>query len=256
MSERLKDKVAIVTGGGRGIGRAVSLAFAREGAKVVVNAAHAETAGGVAKEIEAMGGKAVAVEGDVRKRQQVDAMVKAALDNFGKIDILVNCAGVTRDMGMHKMTEQDWDDVVDICLKGNFNTTQAVTGWMVPQVRKEREEGKEPPARKIINTTSGAVRGNPGQANYCSAKAGIIGLTRSNAKEFGRHNILVNAISPVALTEMTEHMKEEFERRTVLGRIGDADKDIAPVFVFLASEEANYITGQVIGVNGGLDTQY
>lgn len=256
MTERLKDKVAIVTGGARGIGRAVCLAFAREGAKVIVNDIAAEGAREVVSQIEELGGKAMAFAADVRDKPGIEAMVDAAISNFGRVDILVNSAGITRDMAMYKIAEKDWDDVIDICLKGAFIVTQAVTRWMVSQAKKEREGGMPPAPRKIINVTSGAVRGNPGQANYCAAKAGIIGLTRSNARELGRYNIMVNAVSPVALTELTQHMKEAFERLIILGRIGDVEKDIAPVFVFLASDEANYITGQLIGVNGGLDTQY
>jgi 3-oxoacyl-[acyl-carrier protein] reductase len=254
MGERLKDKVAIITGGGRGIGRAICLAFAKEGAQVVISEVDTEPANEVVKEIKGLGGKAIAIKADVRYKQETEELAKTAIDNFGKIDILVNNAGVTRDMAMFKMKDADWDDVVDVCLKGSFNCTQAVTNYMVPQARKAREEGKIPPARKIINVTSGAgVRGNPGQANYSAAKAGIMGLTKSNAKEFARHNILVNAICPVALTRITEGMKEDFERRIPLGRLGNPEKDIAPVVVFLASDDANYITGQVIPVNGGLD---
>jgi len=256
MHKRLNGKVAIITGGSRGLGRAVCLAFAREGADVVINDIDSEAVLALASDIENMGNGVLVITGDVRDKQKMEAMVEAAIDKFNKIDIVVNSAGVIRDMAMYKMAENDWNDVMDVCLKGTFIVTQAVTGWMVPQARKEREEGKQSPARKIINITSGAVRGNPGQANYCAAKAGIIGLTRSNAKEFGRHNILVNAVSPVALTEMTQDMKETLARATVLGRIGDPEIDIAPVFCFLASDEANYITGQIIGVNGGLDTQY
>lgn len=254
MCQRLKDKVAIVTGGGRGLGKAFCLVFAREGAKVVVNEVDIETAEAVVKEIEAAGGKAMAVKADVRNHQEVDAMVKTTLGKFGTIDILVNNAGIARDMAMFRMTEKDWDDVVDISLKGAFLCTQAVTSVMVAEARKAKEEGKEVPARKIINLTSGSgVRGNPGQANYSAAKAGIMGLTKSNAKELARYNILVNALCPVALTRITEPMQEDFAKRIPLGRVGDTEKDIAPAAVFLASDEANYITGQVIAVNGGLD---
>ncbi len=256
MDRRLRDKVAIVTGGANGIGRAVCLAFARQGANVVIFDTAAGAAETVVSEIEKMGQRALFVQGDVRDRQCVDDMVRATVDNFARIDVLVNCAGINRDMPMYRMTDKDWDDVVDISLKGTFIVTQAVINWMVPQAKGEQTEGKQPPARKIINVTSGAVRGNSGQANYCAAKAGIIGLTRSNAREFGRYNILVNAISPLSLTEMTQNMNQELTGRTVLERLGDPDKDIAPVFVFLASDDANYITGQVIGVNGGMDTQY
>jgi len=254
MCQRLSGKVAIVTGGGQGLGRGFSLAFAREGADVVVNEVDMDSAQKVVKEIEGLGARALAVKADVRSKAEVDAMVKATLDQFGRIDVLVNNAGITRDMAMYKLTEKDWDDVLDICLKGTFVCTQSVTGYMVAEARKAQEGGKPAPCRKIINLTSGAgVRGNPGQANYAAAKAGIMGLTKATAKEFARYNILINALCPVALTRMTQAMKENFESRVPLGRLGDPEKDIAPAAVFLASDEANYITGQTIGVNGGLD---
>ncbi|MFC2001548.1 SDR family oxidoreductase [Chloroflexota bacterium] len=256
MNKKLKDKVAIITGGASGIGRAVCLAFAKHGARVMIFDTASVEAETVISEIEEMSQLALFIQGDVRDRQRVDAMVRTTLDNFNKIDVVVNCAGIIRDMLMYKMTDKDWDDVIDICLKGTFTVTQAVINWMTPQAIKEQKEGKQPPARKIINVTSGAVRGNTGQANYCAAKAGIIGITRSNARELGRYNILVNAISPLSLTDMTQNIKEELTNRTILKRVGDPEKDIAPMFVFLASDDANYITGQVIGVNGGLDTQY
>ena len=251
MGERLKDKVAIVTGGGRGIGAAICTAFAKEGASVVVSDIDIEPAKEIAKRIEDQGGKAIAIKTDVCNRQEVEELAKATIDTFGKIDILVNNAAILRVVSMFKMTEKDWDEVVDICLKGSFNCTQAVTKYMVAQAK---EEGKEPPARKIINFTSASgIRGNPGQASYSAAKAGIIGLTKSNAEEFARYNILVNAISPLALTRMSESAKEDLEQRIPLGRLGDPEKDIAPVAVFLASDDANYITGQVIVVSGGRD---
>ncbi len=254
---RLDGRVVAVTGGGRGIGRAICLAFAKEGARVVVNDVDIEPANEVAKEIEKLGQKAVVVQADVRYRDQAQRIVDAAIDNFGKIDIMVNNAGTTRDLALHRMTEKDWDDVVDIALKGSFNCTQAVAGQMVEQAKKELQGG-EAAARKIINLTSGSgVRGNPGQANYSSAKAGVIGLTKATAKELARYNILVNAICPFAATRITDGMsdelKEAFTKRVPLGRWGDPEKDIAPVVVFLASDDANYITGQVIIVSGGLD---
>ena len=254
MGERLKDKVAIVTGGGRGIGAAICTAFAKEGASAVVSDIDIEPAKEIAKSIEAEGGKAIAIKTDVCNRQEVGELAKATIDKFGRIDILVNNAAILRVVFMFKMTEKDWDEVLDICLKGSFNCTQAVTKYMVAQAKKAKEEGKEPPARKIINFTSASgIRGNPGQASYSAAKAGIIGLTKSNAEEFARYNILVNAISPLALTRMSESAKEDLEKRVPLGRLGDPEKDIAPVVVFLASDDANYITGQVIVVSGGRD---
>ncbi|MFC1873043.1 SDR family NAD(P)-dependent oxidoreductase [Chloroflexota bacterium] len=256
MTARLENKVAIVTGAAQGIGLAISRAFAAEGASVMLGDVNEATINAAAAEITARGAKAKAIRCDVRDANSVKQIVAGAVDKFGGLDIVVNSAGITRDMAMFKMTEDDWDSVVDIALKGSFMLTQAATGWMVPQAKKEREAGGESAPRKIINITSGAVRGNVGQANYSAAKAGIIGLTRANAREFGKYNILVNAICPVALSPMTAHLKEPLEKATMLGRVGDVDKDIAPVFVFLASAEANYITGQIIGVNGGLDTQY
>ena len=257
MVERLKDKVAIVTGGGRGIGAGVSVVFAKEGASVVVADVDIEPAKEVVRRIEDRGGQAIAVKADVRSRREVGEMVNAAIDKFGKTDILVNNAGILPTGAaavLHRMAEKDWDDAVDVTLEGSFNCTQAVAGYMVPQAKKAREEGKPIPARKIINLASGAgIRGEAGQAAYCAAKAGIMGLTKSNVKELARYNILVNAISPAALTMMSESAKEDLEKRIPLGRVGDPERDIAPLAVFLASDEANYITGQVIPVDGGLD---
>jgi len=254
MGERLKDKVAIVTGGGRGVGAAISIAFAREGASVVVTATNIEPVNEVVDRIEDVGGKAIAIRTDVSNRQEVEELAQATVNEFGRIDILVNNAAVLRTMPMFKLTEKDWDDVVDVCLKGAFNCTQAVSDYMIAEAIKARKEGRPPPVRKIINFTSTAgTRGNPGQASYSAAKAGIVGLTKSNAREFARHNILVNAISPLAATRMSEDGREDVLKRVPLGRLGDPEKDIAPVAVFLASDDANYITGQVIVVSGGMD---
>ena len=254
MGNRLKDRVAIVTGGGIGLGRAYCLALAKEGAFVVVNDIDAKLASEVAKEIEKLGMKAIAVKADVRIKSDVEGMLDAAIKNFGTVDILINNAGITRDMPMYKMEEKDWDDVLDICLKGSFLCSQVVSGYMVERARKEKEQGKGIACRKIINVTSGAgIRGNPGQTNYSSAKAGIIGLTKATAKELARYNITVNVICPAALTKMTEGMVESLVQRIPLGRLGDPEKDIAPVAVFLASDDGNYITGQVIVCSGGMD---
>jgi len=254
MGDRLKGKVAIVTGGGCGLGRAYCLALAKEGAHVILSDIDMESANEVVKEIEKLGGKAIAIKADVRSKSDVEGMLNAAVSNFGTVDILVNNAGITRDLPMRKMEEKDWDDVIDICLKGTFLCTQVISGCMVERARKEKEEGKEIACRKIINITSGAgIRGNSGQANYSSAKAGIMGLTKATARELARYNITTNAICPAALTRMTEGMVEPLIQRIPLGRLGDPEKDIAPVVVFLASDEANYITGQVIVCSGGMD---
>lgn len=261
MGDRLKDKVAVITGSGEGIGRAIAIVMAREGAKVVVNNRAPRPpldSGLVAKEINAAGGTAVHVFADISTLEGAEKVIKAAIDNFGTLDILVNNAGITRDLPLHRMTEKDFDDVMKICLYGAFNCAKVAASYMVASARKEKEEGKPVAARKIISFTSGAgIRGNPGQTNYSSAKAGIIGLTKALTKELARYNILVNAISPSALTKMTLDMPEEWMKayvaRIPLGRVGDPEKDIAPVALFLASDDANYITGQVLIVSGGLD---
>ncbi|MEW6033714.1 MAG: glucose 1-dehydrogenase [Chloroflexota bacterium] len=258
MGTRLKDRVAVVTGAGRGIGRAVTLALAREGAAVVVNDIDPVPALEVVKEIEAVGARGLALVADIKQRAEAERLMKAAIDSFGRLDILVNNAGITRDLSLFKMQEKDWDDVLNICLKAAFFCTQAAASHMAAQAKQEKDGGREVSARKIINVTSGSgIRGNPGQANYSSAKAGLIGLTKAMAKELARYNILVNAIAPVAWTRITQQMSEELQKafltRIPLGRFGDPEKDIAPVVLFLASDDANYITGQVVVVSGGQD---
>ncbi len=261
MGERLKDKVAIITGSGSGIGRAIAIVMAREGAKIVTNNRAPTPTGdaeAVTREITEAGGTAVYAFADVSTMEGARKLVQTALDNFGTIDILVNSAGFFRDMPMSKMTESDFDEVVHSCLYGTFYCSKLASEHMVAQAKREKEEGKGIPCRKIINISSGSgIRGNPGQANYSAAKAGIIGLTKSNAKELARFNITVNTMVPFAWTRQTESMsdelKESFIKRIPLGRAGDLDKDIAPVAVFLASDDANYITGQNILCSGGLD---
>ncbi len=246
---RLEGKAAVVTGGGRGIGRAVCLAFAKEGADVVVNyASREQPAQEVVRAIEAMGRKAVAVKGNVAVKEDVERIVQAAIEHFGKIDILVNNAGATRPSMLHKMTEEQWNEVLDIHLKGPFLCIQAASKHMM-----ERRSGK------IINVTSAAgISGTKGQINYSSAKGGIIALTKSAARELAGYGITVNVISPgYVSTEMTEKirtdpkLKEIYTGRILLGRFAEPE-EVAPAFVFLASEEANYITGQLICVDGGL----
>ncbi len=246
---RLEGKAAVVTGGGRGIGRAICLAFAKEGADVIVNyATKDQPAQEVVEKILQMGRKAVAVKGNVAVRADVERIIQAAIDHFGKIDILVNNAGATRPAMLHKMTEDQWNEVIDIHLKGPFLCIQVASKYMM-----EQRSGK------IINVTSAAgISGTKGQINYSSAKGGIIALTKSAARELAGYGITVNVVSPgYVSTEMTEKirtdpkLKEIYTGRILLGRFAEPE-EVAPVFVFLASDEANYITGQLICVDGGL----
>lgn len=245
---RLKDKKAIVTGGGRGIGKAIALAFAQEGADLLVNYQSNETAAReVVESIKGSGGKAICLKTDVSNYRDAQAMVDRAIQEFGGVDILVNNAGMSQPALLLNMTEETWDRIIGIHLKGTFNCTQAVARHM-----KEKKSGK------IINVISTAgLFGTVGQINYASAKAGIIGFTKSASRELGRYGINVNAICPgVTATEMTtkvrsdEKLKEVYLSRIQLGRFADPE-EIAPAFVFLASEDARYITGQVVCVDGG-----
>jgi 3-oxoacyl-[acyl-carrier protein] reductase len=246
---RLEGKAAVVTGGGRGIGRAICLAFAREGADVVVNyASRDQPAQEVVSAIEAMGRKGVAVKGNVAVKADVERIIQTAIEHFGKIDILVNNAGVSKPNMLYKMTEEQWDEVIDIQLKGPFLCIQAASKYMM-----ERKYGK------IINVTSSAgLWGTKGQINYSSAKGGIVALTKSAARELAGFGITVNVVQPgYVSTEMTEKirtdpkLREIYMGRILLGRFAEPE-EVAHTFVFLASEEANYITGQLICVDGGL----
>jgi 3-oxoacyl-[acyl-carrier protein] reductase len=244
----LTDKVALVTGGGRGLGRAISLALARQGADVGVNyRGNAEAATEVVTEIRAMGRAAVPIQGDTSAgREACEAIVKAAVDEFGKVDILVNNAGITRDNLMMRMDEEEWESVIDTNLSGPFWMTRAIARPML----KAR-------SGRIINMSSVAGRmGNVGQANYASAKAGLIGLTKSVAREFASRGITCNAIAPGLIeTELTANIpdaaREFVINSTPLGYIGSVD-DVAAAAVYFASDESRYITGQVLGVDGGM----
>ncbi len=245
---RLEGKKAIVTGGSRGIGRSVALAFAAQGADVLVNFHSNDTAAKeTVAEIEKLGRKGVAVKADVADHESARNMVDACVEVLGGIDILVNNAGVSKPSMLLKMKEADWDAIIDIHLKAAFNTVQAAGQYM-----KEKKYGK------IINVISTAgIFGTIGQINYASAKAGIIGFTKSASRELGRYNINVNVICPgITKTDMTnklqtdEKLRKIYESRIQLGRFADPE-EIAPAFVFLASDEASYITGQVLGVDGG-----
>jgi len=245
---RLKNKKAIVTGAGRGIGRAVALAFAREGADVVVNYQSNDVAANeVVEKIQSLGRRAVPVKTDVSSYHEVKIMVDRAVQELGGVDILVNNAGVSKPSMFLDMPEESWDRIINIHLKGTFNCSQAAARYM-----KEQKWGR------IINVISTAgLFGTVGQINYASAKAGIIGFTKSASRELGKFSINVNALCPgVTLTEMTERLRtdEKFQKRyperIQLGRFAEPE-EIAPGFIFLASEEASYITGHVLNVDGG-----
>ena len=243
----LKGKTAIITGAGRGIGKAIALKLASFGANIVVNdIPSSDYAEATAEEIRALGVEAVVVKGDVRNSADVENLVKETLDKFQTIDILVNNAGVTRDTLMLRMSEEDWDLVLDINLKGAFNCTKAVAKPMM----KQRSGA-------IINITSVVgIFGNAGQVNYSSSKAGLIGMTKSVARELASRNIRCNAVAPgfiqSSMTDtLTDDVKQQYFNRIPLAKFGTAD-DIADAVTFLASDMAKYITGQVLCIDGGL----
>jgi 3-oxoacyl-[acyl-carrier protein] reductase len=243
---RFKDNVALITGAAQGIGREIAMTFAREGADIVIGDINLEKAKDTANEIEALGRKSQAIELDVTNYPKVEEATNKILDKFGKVDILVNNAGITKDNLLLRMSEQDWDAVLSVNLKGTFNCAKAVSKVMVKQRRG-----------KIINIASIiGIIGNPGQVNYSASKAGIIALTKALAKELASRNINVNAVAPGFIqTEMTarlpEELKEKMRQTIPLGKFGNAS-DVAAVCLFLACEEANYITGQTIIVDGGM----
>ncbi|SHH29630.1 3-oxoacyl-[acyl-carrier-protein] reductase [Desulforamulus hydrothermalis] len=243
----LNGKVAIVTGASRGIGKAIALALAGAQADVVINyAGRADAAEATAEAVRQMGRRALVYRADVSDTGQVQQMVEAVLAEFGRVDILVNNAGITRDNLILRMKEEDWDTVLAVNLKSAFNTIKAVARPMV-KARYGR----------IINVSSVVgLYGNPGQANYAAAKAGLIGLTKTMAKELGPRNITVNAVAPgFIMTDMTEHLtpeaKEKLTSAIALNRLGKPE-DVAGLVAFLASDYCSYITGQVIGVDGGI----
>ncbi|WEG15654.1 3-oxoacyl-[acyl-carrier-protein] reductase [Alkalihalophilus pseudofirmus] len=246
----LQGKVAVVTGASRGIGRAIALELAKNGANIVVN-----YAGSVAKAEEVvasckeLGVDALAVQAGVANSESVQAMIKESIEAFGRVDILVNNAGITRDNLLMRMKEDDWDAVIDTNLKGVFNCSKAVTRQMMKQ-----RYGR------IINVASVVgILGNAGQANYVAAKAGVIGLTKTMARELANRNILVNAVAPGFITtdmtdELTEDMKAVMLGQIPLGALGKPEH-IASVVRFLASDDAAYITGQTLNVDGGMVMQ-
>ncbi len=243
----LKGQTAIITGAGRGIGKVIALKLAQLGANVVINDVPTSAdADDTVNEINSSGGNALAIKGDVRSQEDVMFLIEQTVEKFGSIDILVNNAGITRDGLLMKMSEKDWDDVLDINLKGAFNCIKAVTRIMM----KQR-------SGKIVNVASVVgVMGNAGQANYSASKAGLIGLTKSIAKELAPRNINCNAIAPGFIkSDMTEklpeNVKEQYLNNIPLKRFGTPD-DVAEVVAFLASGKSKYITGQVLHIDGGL----
>src|SRR5579864_4691255 len=257
---KLDGKVAAITGGGRGIGRGIARAFAAQGCAVVVNdlgvtvAGQKETqspADDVAKEIKNAGGKAVSNHMDIATVEGGEGLVNQAIKEFGKLDILVNVAGILRDRMIFNMSEQEWDDVIRVHLKGHYCTMRPASAHM-----RERKAGR------IINFSSGAALGAPGQPNYAAAKAAILGLTYSSAVALAKYNITVNAIMPGAATRMTDSIPEgrmpggNFGQSTAATNSPMDPSNVAPVVVFLASDEAQYVNGQAIGAMGYRVTRY
>lgn len=244
---RLNGKAALVTGSSRGIGRAVALKLASLGAKVVINYSVSEVAAGeVVAQVRQAGGEAIAMHADVSNPKEAERLVQATLETFGRIDILVNNAGITRDGLILRMSEEDWDQVLSINLKGAFLCTKAALRPML----KQR-------SGRIINVSSVVgVSGNAGQANYVAAKSGLIGFTKTIAREVGSRGITANAVAPGFIdTEMTRHLsdsiKAEAVKQIALGRLGTVE-DVAEAVAFLASDAAAYITGHVLSVDGGM----
>lgn len=243
---RLKDKVTLVTGGARGIGRDIALLFAKEGSHIVVCDVNMQEAEETCLDIQAQGRSTLALSVDVTDYAKVEEAVNKILDKFKRLDILVNNAGITKDNLLLRMSEVEWDAVINVNLKGTFNCTKAASKVMVKQ-----REGR------IINIASIiGIIGNPGQANYSASKAGIIALTKTTAKELASRNINVNAVAPGFIqTEMTAKLSQDLRNKMLsaipLARFG-SPSDVANICLFLASEESSYITGQTIIVDGGM----
>ena len=246
---RLKDKVVLITGGARGIGQAIAMCFAKEGADIVVGDVNLEEAQKTCSDIEALGRQSLAIQLDVTDYAKVEEGINKILDKFGKVDILVNNAGITKDNLLLRMSQAEWDAVLNVNLKGTFNCIKAVSRPMIKQK-----------AGRIVNIASIiGIIGNAGQANYSASKAGIIALTKSAAKELASRNINVNAVAPGFIqSDMTAKLPEELKLKMKeaipLNKFGSPD-DVAGVCLFLASEDSNYITGQTIVVDGGMVMQ-
>lgn len=245
-SKRLHGRVAIITGGGQGIGRTTALLFAREGAKIVVADVNEDGGHETVAAVEEQGGEAVFVKTNVARLKDAEAMAEAAIDAFGQIDILVNNAGITRDATLKKMDEDEFDLVVDVNLKGVFNCTKAV----LPHI-KESDHGRILNAASVVG-----LYGNFGQTNYVATKSGVIGMTKTWARELGRKGVTVNAVAPgfvetTMVDTVPDKVMNTLREKTPLQRLGKPD-DIANAYLFLASDEAAFITGTVLSVDGGL----
>jgi 3-oxoacyl-[acyl-carrier protein] reductase len=245
---KLEGKNAVVTGGGRGVGRAISLAFAQEGANVVVNyAGNEKAASEVVEMVKKMGRKAVAVKGDVGQEADAQRIIDTCVQNFGSIHIIANNAGISKPAMLHKMSVEVWDEVVNVQMRGPWLTVKAASKYFM-----EQNYGR------IINVTSVAgVVGTIGQINYSAAKGGVLSMTKSMARELAKFNVTANVISlGIVTTDMTEKistdekLKEIYVRRILLGRYAEPE-DVAPAFVFFASDDARYVTGQLLCVDGG-----
>ena len=241
-----KEKIAVITGASRGIGRSIALALAAQGATIVAVDINQAATDALVEELQAAGGKALAVVANVTVPGDAERMIDAANEAFGRVDILVNNAGITRDGLLMRMKDEDWDAVLNVNLKGAFLCTRAAF-----KVMSKQRYGR------IINIASVVGQmGNAGQANYCASKAGLIGLTKSNAREMAKRNITVNAVAPgfiaTAMTDaLSDKVRAELTAQIPLERLGSAD-DISNAVVFLASEASGYITGHVLSVNGGM----
>jgi len=241
-----KDKIAVVTGASRGIGRSIALALAAKGAVIVAVDMDQTSTDAVVSELQASGARALGVVGNVTNTQDVEKMFNSAVESFGRVDILINNAGITRDGLLVRMKDEDWDAVLSVNLKGAFLCSRAASKIMAKQ-----RYGR------IINIASIVGQmGNAGQANYCASKAGLIGLTKSNARELAKRSITVNAVAPgfiaTAMTDaLSEKVREELAAQIPMERLGSSE-DIANAVLFLASEQSGYITGQVLAVNGGM----